>query len=68
VDANISRYGFYKVLADRETVEREIFFSGRLATYSYLNIDEAIESALDLFQALKKRSAHADAVGCRARL
>jgi UDP-galactopyranose mutase len=68
VAANISRYGLYKELADRETAERRTFFCGRLATYNYLNMDEAIESALDLFETLKKRSLHAVAVDCRASL
>jgi UDP-galactopyranose mutase len=68
VAANISRYGLYKELADRETAERNVFFCGRLATYSYLNMDTAIESALNLFEMMKKRSRHAGTVGYRASL
>ena len=31
-----------------------IFFEGRLAQYKYLNMDEAIERALILFNKIKK--------------
>ena len=33
---------------------KNIYFEGRLASYRYLNMDEVIECALDLFNKLKK--------------
>ncbi len=34
---------------------KDIFFEGRLAQYKYLNMDEVIERALNLFDRIKKR-------------
>lgn len=56
--ANQRLYARYRDLAGKETAEKNVFFCGRLATYSYLNMDQAIESALDLFRDLKERYAH----------
>ena len=43
----------YKKLIKKEE-KNNIFFEGRLATYRYLNMDEVIECALNLFDKLKK--------------
>lgn len=55
--ANQRTYSLYRDLARKETAEKHVYFCGRLATYSYLNMDQAIESALDLFENLKDRYA-----------
>ena len=34
---------------------KNIYFEGRLASYRYLNMDEVIECALNLFNKLKKK-------------
>lgn len=56
-EANDQIYARYRDLAQKETAENHVFFCGRLATYSYLNMDQAIENALDLFNTLKGRYA-----------
>jgi UDP-galactopyranose mutase len=58
-DANLAKYGLYRCLAETETFERKVHFCGRLATYSYLNIDQAILTALALSRELKERYCHA---------
>lgn len=57
-EANHKVYALYRDLAQKETAEKNVFFCGRLATYSYLNMNQAIESALDLFNVLRGRYAH----------
>jgi UDP-galactopyranose mutase len=57
-DANLAEYSLYRRLAEAETIEKRVHFCGRLATYSYLNIDQAIESALELSRELKERYCH----------
>jgi UDP-galactopyranose mutase len=39
----------YKELAELETKEKNVYFGGRLANYTYINTDEAIENALELY-------------------
>jgi UDP-galactopyranose mutase len=54
-------YGEYLRLATSEAVpgRPKVYFSGRLATYRYLNTDEAIENALETFAKIKQdRAAH----------
>ena len=63
VEANISRYSLYKKLAERETARKAVYFCGRLATYSYLDMDQTVENALQLYQVIKGRNAHAGALG-----
>lgn len=36
----------YRSMAERETDQRGVWFAGRLATYRYVNMDEAIRDAL----------------------
>lgn len=48
-------YSRYNSLAEREQVENKVFFAGRLAKYRYLNMDEAMESALATFEELCSR-------------
>lgn len=57
-EPNLSRYSLYRRLGEKETTEKAVYFCGRLATYSYLNMDEAMQNALDLCQVLKKRHHH----------
>lgn len=42
---NQELYHQYKLLADRETREKDVYFVGRLASYKYFNMDEAIAAA-----------------------
>ncbi|MEN9523421.1 MAG: hypothetical protein RL065_1798, partial [Bacteroidota bacterium] len=42
----------YKELALKETKEKKVYFGGRLANYVYINMDEAIEGALELYKTI----------------
>lgn len=44
----------YKKLMNNEK-KNNVFFEGRLANYKYLNTDEVIEKALELFDEIKKK-------------
>lgn len=46
----------YQELAENESKNNKVFFAGRLAKYTYLNTDQAIESALEVFSRIKKES------------
>lgn len=48
-------YARYNSLAEREQAENNVFFAGRLAKYRYLNMDEAMESALATFEQIAAR-------------
>lgn len=50
-EENKKLYDKYKTLADNE---KDVYFCGRLATYKYLNMDQVVEQALDLFGRLEK--------------
>lgn len=56
-------YEAYKQLCAIETLERRVFFCGRLAEYRYLNMDEAMEGALSLVERLAGLSGQLSAVG-----
>jgi UDP-galactopyranose mutase len=43
------------LLAEREQADGSVFFAGRLAKYRYLNMDEAMESALATFEQISVR-------------
>lgn len=45
----------YNSLAEHEQAENKVFFAGRLAKYRYLNMDEAMESALCTFEQICAR-------------
>lgn len=47
-------YEKYKTLADKETKDNNVYFTGRLAEYAYLNMDEVIENAIILFEKIKE--------------
>lgn len=49
-------YEKYRLLAEKETRERKVYFIGRLAQYAYLNMDEVIERALNVFEEIKKEN------------
>ena len=51
---NINLFKKYQKLI-KKLEKKNIFFEGRLATYRYLNMDEVIESALNLFKKLKNK-------------
>jgi len=53
---NQKQYEQYKVLADVETRDKNVYFAGRLAKYAYLNMDEVIEQALELFELIKSNN------------
>jgi len=55
--SNLAQYSLYKDLADKETIGNGVYFCGRLATYRYLNIDQAMEEAFGLLEQLKERDA-----------
>ena len=46
---NIELYEKYRELADKETLEKNVYFIGRLANYKYYNMDQAIKNSLDFF-------------------
>ncbi|MGZ3650113.1 MAG: UDP-galactopyranose mutase, partial [Bdellovibrionota bacterium] len=54
-EAGVTLYKKYEELLGRENLSGRpaVYFSGRLATYRYLNMDEAIEGALETFQQIK---------------
>ena len=54
---NIKLFEKYKKLIKKE-MSKNIFFEGRLAKYKYFNTDEVIESAISLFNSLKKKYKH----------
>jgi len=49
--ANTELYNKYKALADKE---EGVVFCGRLASYKYFNMDQAILNALEMFDSLKE--------------
>ena len=51
---NRSMFKKYKKLI-KKAEKNHVFFEGRLATYRYLNMDEVIEKALNLFSKLKEK-------------
>ena len=53
--ANAARYAKYKRRAETEERRKSVFFCGRLAEYVYINTDEAIQRALNLFERLTAR-------------
>ena len=51
---NVNLFKRYKKLI-KKLEKKNIFFEGRLASYRYLNMDEVIEAALNLFKRLKNK-------------
>jgi UDP-galactopyranose mutase len=51
--ANTALYREYEALARREEDAHRVYFAGRLARYKYLNMDQAMESALETFGRIK---------------
>ena len=56
VPENRSLYEKYRVLAEEETSKNRVYFAGRLAEYTYINTDEAIEKALAVFESIRRDS------------
>jgi len=67
-DVNFKRYERYRTLAAQETESKNVYFCGRLATYSYLNIDTAIRQALELHELIKRRKNNSHAMDRRPSL
>ena len=38
----------------RSLLDQNVFFAGRLGSYRYMNMDQIIKEALELFKQLKK--------------
>jgi len=51
---NRSLYEKYRALGEEETTKKRVYFAGRLAEYTYINTDEAIEKALAVFERIRK--------------
>jgi len=51
---NLNLYSKYLKLV-KKLQKKQIYFEGRLATYKYMNTDEVIEKALNLFETIKKK-------------
>jgi UDP-galactopyranose mutase len=51
--ANRALYERYRALGEAETTKRKVYFAGRLAEYSYINTDEAIEKAFAVFERIR---------------
>ncbi|TSC80617.1 MAG: UDP-galactopyranose mutase [Candidatus Peregrinibacteria bacterium Gr01-1014_25] len=66
--AHRALYERYRAMADEETRTKRVYFAGRLATYRYINTDQAIEEALHTFERIREDAAHGDAVGRHARV
>jgi UDP-galactopyranose mutase len=49
-DDNKKLFFKYKELAEIETKKNNVYFGGRLANYVYINTDEAIEGALEIYK------------------
>ncbi len=47
-------YERYAELSREETRSRGVYFAGRLATYRYINTDQAIEEALHIFEKIRE--------------
>jgi len=52
---NMELYEKYKQLAHKETLEKNVYFIGRLANYKYYNMDQAIKNSLDFFSNFNSR-------------
>ena len=49
-------YQKYKELADRERIKKNVFFAGRLAEYTYINTDQAINRGMEVFTEIVEKS------------
>lgn len=54
-EGNQELYLKYKELADKETLEKNVYFCGRLAEYKYYNMDEVILKALATFEQIQQK-------------
>ena len=50
---NLERYERYRQLAEETTRRESVYFAGRLARYAYINMDEAVAMALDVFASIR---------------
>ncbi len=51
---NDELYRRYRALAEEETRTNKVYFAGRLATYRYINMDQAFEDALHIFGRIRE--------------
>lgn len=56
----------YRTMAEEETRTKNVYFAGRLATYRYINTDQAIEEALQVFDTIVQDASHESSVGHHA--
>ena len=54
-DKNRKLYSKYKNFARLEETSKNVYFVGRLASFKYFNMDEAIKNAIDEFESIYKR-------------
>nr|XP_026693397.1 uncharacterized protein LOC100179743 [Ciona intestinalis] len=52
---NMELYECYRQMAVKEEKEKNVHFVGRLANYKYMNMDQAIRNALDLFDRINSK-------------
>jgi UDP-galactopyranose mutase len=50
---NLELYNKYKELAEKEELNNNVFFVGRLANYKYFDMDTAIENSLNIYKKIK---------------
>jgi UDP-galactopyranose mutase len=50
---NLELYNKYKELAEKEELNNNVFFVGRLANYKYFDMDTAIENSLNIYIKIK---------------
>jgi UDP-galactopyranose mutase len=54
-ERNVALYEKYSELARRETDAASVYFAGRLANYKYMDMDEAVATALSVFDTIVER-------------
>lgn len=52
-ERNMKLYDQYKAMAEKEELEKNVYFVGRLANYKYFNMDQAVRNALDFVSKIR---------------
>jgi len=52
-EQNMSLYERYRIMAEKEELEKNVYFVGRLANYKYFNMDQAVRNALDFVSKIR---------------
>ena len=50
---NKKNHDLYKKYQELADAEKDVIFVGRLASYKYFNMDQAVKNALELFDSLQ---------------